>query len=95
MQFKAIAHHGKIKLMGALLRPEGEFLEIGEKAMPEKVQAVYNAAREAGKQVVKDGQISDETQKEVAQELLTIDQFIQGANAYFKSLMEQTTGKGA
>ncbi len=92
-QFKAISYHGGTKLMGALLRPEGEFLEIGEKLMPEKVKAVYDAAREAGKQVVENGEISEQTQKDVSSELLTIEQFLEGANAYFKSMMEQNAPK--
>jgi len=87
--FRIIARHGKTKLLGALLRPEGEFLEMAEKLMPEKAEAVYGAAREAGRQLVRDGRIAEETEKAVAAELLTREQFVEGANAYFKSMVEQ------
>ena len=92
--FRVIARHGKTKLLGTLLRPEGEFLEMAEKLMPEKAEAVYEAAREAGKQLVRDGRIAKETEKAVAAELLTRQQFVEGANAYFKSMVEQAARGG-
>jgi len=87
--FRIIARHSKTKLLGALLRPEGEFLAWGEKLMPEKVKAVYTAARDAGRQVVQVGRISEATEKAVAAELMTKEQFVEGANAYFKSVLSQ------
>lgn len=93
--FRIIARHSKAKLMGALLRPEGEFLEMGEKLMPGKVEAIYGAAREAGRQVVQRGHISKETEEAVAAQLLTKEEFVEGANAYFKATIEQATGGSA
>ncbi len=93
--FRAIARHGRMEIAGALLRPEGEFLEMGEKLMPDKTTAIYEAAREAGRQVVRDGRVSEETEKAVAAELLTKEQFLEGANAHFKQMIEQNAaGKG-
>lgn len=89
MQFKTLARHGHMKFMGALLRPEGEFLAFAEKLMPDKAKAVYDAAREAGRQAVKKGIISEEVQKTFSAQFMPVDAFLQGANAYFKSLMEQ------
>ncbi len=89
--FRVIARHGKTEWLGALLRPEGEFLEMAEKLMPEKAEAVYQAAREAGGQLVQDGRVSPETEQAVAAELLTKEQFVEGANAYFKSMVDQAT----
>jgi multimeric flavodoxin WrbA len=89
--FRIIARHGKTRLLGSLLRPEGEFLEMGEKLMTEKVEAVYEASREAGRQLVRNGRIAEETEQAVAAELLTKEQFVEIANAYFKSVVEQAT----
>jgi len=91
--FRVIAKHGRMKMMGALLRPEGEFLAFAEKLMPDKAKAVYDAAREAGRQAVKKGAISEEVQKTFSAPFMPIEAFLQGANAYFKSLMEQNAQK--
>ncbi|HDP80870.1 MAG TPA: flavodoxin family protein, partial [Spirochaetes bacterium] len=51
--FKTMVRHQRGVFMGALLRTEGEFLPYAEKLMPEKTEAIYQAAREAGRQAVK------------------------------------------
>ncbi|MBW2091967.1 MAG: hypothetical protein JRI34_07585, partial [Deltaproteobacteria bacterium] len=92
-QFKTIARHGRMKFLGALLRPEGEFLEFGEKMMPEAVQAVYDAAKEAGRQVVTQGMISDDVQEAVSRQLLPLETFLKAANTYFKQLIDQNAAR--
>ena len=94
-QFKTIARHSKIKFLGALLRPEGEFLEFGEKMMPEAVQSVYDAAREAGAQVAAQGMISDEVQKAVSRQLLPFETFLKAANAYFQQQVDHNKSREA
>ncbi len=89
--FSVIARHGRGRIRGALLRPEGEFLEMAEKLMPEKVEPVYAAAREAGRELVRNGRVSEETEKAVAAQLLSKEQFVQGANAYFKEMVDKAT----
>ena len=86
--FKTIAYHGKIDFLGALLRPEGEFLQLGENLMPDAVKAIYDAAREAGRQVVKQRAISKDVLEAVSRELLPFEQFLEGANAYFKQMTD-------
>jgi hypothetical protein len=65
------------KVAGALLRPMAE----GVKEMLRLVEAVFLAAKEAGRQLEKDGRISEETQKAVSQELMPQD-------AYYKAAQE-------
>jgi multimeric flavodoxin WrbA len=93
--FRIICRHSRTRLMGALLRPEGEFLGMAEKLMPEKAEAIYAAAREAGRQVVRDGRIAKETEQAVAAQLLTREQFVEGANAYFRAAIERATKRTA
>jgi hypothetical protein len=50
------------------------------------------AAREAGRELVREGRVSEETEQAVAAELLPKAQFLESANAYFKSLVDQATG---
>lgn len=86
--FRAIAYHSGVEILGSLLRPEGEFLAMAEKLMPEKVGKVYEAAREAGRQVVTVGRVTPETERAVSAHLLSREEFLKSANAYFRSRIE-------
>ena len=83
-QMKAIYDRpeGGFEFAGALLRPmaEGvkEMLKAGETRL---VEGVFLAAKEAGRQLVNDGRISEETQKAVSKELMPQD-------AYYKAAQE-------
>jgi multimeric flavodoxin WrbA len=84
VQMKAIYDHAETnsEFAGALLRPmaEGmkEMIKAGE---TRKVDEVILAAKEAGRQLVKEGRISDEIQKKVSRELMPRD-------AYYKAARE-------
>ena len=88
VQMKAIydSPEGSFEFAGALLRPmaEGvkEMLKAGETRL---VEGVFLAAKEAGRQLVKDGRISEETQKAVSKELMPRDAYYRAAQA----MMEQ------
>jgi multimeric flavodoxin WrbA len=80
---KSIAKMLQSDFLGALLRPHGVVLEMAEKHMPDKVNAVYDAARQAGRELVEKGIISKELEDEVAKELVPIESFIEVMNKYF------------
>lgn len=86
---QSICDVGKTRFFGSLLRPHGEMLEIAEQLMPDATDAVYGAAREAGRQVARDGDISDEVAQQVAKPLVTLEEFLEGANAYMKGELEK------
>ena len=92
--FRVIARHGRGRILGALLRPGGESLEMAEKPMSEEVKAVYAAAREAGGELVRNGRVSEKTEKAVAAELFSKEEFVEHANAYFKDRIEQEAAGG-
>ena len=87
-QMKAIydRHEGSSEFAGALLRSmaEGvkEMLKAGETGL---VEGVFLAAKEAGRQLVKKGRISEETQKAVSKELMPRDAYYKAA----QDMMEQ------
>jgi multimeric flavodoxin WrbA len=87
-QMKAIYDRpeGSSEFAGALLRPmaEGvkEMLKAGETGL---VESVFLAAKEAGRQLVKEGRISEETQKAVSKELMPRDAYYKAA----QEMMEQ------
>jgi hypothetical protein len=54
-----------------------------------KLDDIFAAAREAGRQFVREGQISAATLSAVAREILTNDAFIANANLHLDMLLEQ------
>jgi multimeric flavodoxin WrbA len=71
---------GSSDFAGALLRPmaEGvkEMVKAGETAL---VEGIFRAAREAGRQLIKEGKITEELQKEVSRELMPRDAYYKAA----------------
>ena len=88
MQMKAIYTRpdGSCDFTGALLRPmaEGvkEMVKAGETGL---VDGIFRAAREAGRELVKEGVISEELQKQVSRELMPRDAYYKAA----QMMMEQ------
>jgi multimeric flavodoxin WrbA len=71
---------GSSDFAGALLRPmaEGvkEMVKAGETSL---VEGVFRAAKEAGRQLAKEGEISEETQKQVSRDLMPRDAYYKAA----------------
>lgn len=90
---KSVAKMMQSEFLGALLRPHGVILEMAEKLMPEKVAPVYEAARQAGEQLVEQGRISHELEAAVAQELVPRDTFVKMMNDYFHKAWDSALEK--
>lgn len=90
---KSIAKMLQSEFLGALLRPHGVVLGMAEKLMPDKVAAVYEAARQAGKQLVEQGRISPELEAEVAQELMPREAFVKAMNDFFHKAWDSALKK--
>jgi multimeric flavodoxin WrbA len=72
---------------GALVRPHGESMNtVMEMGMD--ISDVFEAAREAGRQLVRDGAMSQETLEGVSRELMPREMFLRGANLYFEQELE-------
>lgn len=84
---KAICRVSGMDYLGALLRPHGEILALAEQLMPDQIKTVYETAREAGRMVARKERISEEVEKAVSKELISLEDFLKGANEYFKSEM--------
>ena len=89
---KAICRNMGSEFAGALLRPQGPamkaMLEIGG-----LVDDVIEAAREAGRQLVRDGSISPETLETVGRDLMPRDDYIQIANQNFQQALDARPSK--
>jgi multimeric flavodoxin WrbA len=85
---RAFCQNSHNEFAGALLRPHGPALKVMiDMGMP--VNDVLDAAKEAGRQLVMDGEISDKTLSRVSRELLPRDMYMQNANQSFKEELEK------
>lgn len=88
VHMKAACKNMKREFAGALLRPHGPamatMLEMG---MP--LDDVFDAAREAGRQIVRDGKMKPDTLAAVSRELMPLDVYLAGANQYFRQELER------
>lgn len=70
---------------GALLRPHGETMR-GMLGMGVPIGDIFEAAKEAGRQLVKEQKISQETLDIVSRELLSREMYIQSGNQNFQQV---------
>ncbi|MFC1806061.1 flavodoxin family protein [Planctomycetota bacterium] len=86
---QAVANSLHSDFAGALLRPHAPFVrDLADKGTPP--EGVYDAAREAGRQIVRSGTLKEETLAAVAQELIDFDAYVDHLRATFESAA--TTG---
>ncbi len=89
MQMKAIYDHPEAghEFAGALLRPMAggmkEMIKAGEMGL---IEGVFQAARQAGQQLVKEGRISEEIQKAVSRELMPRDAYYRAAQEMIEQM---------
>jgi hypothetical protein len=84
---KAYCRNGDNEFAGALLRPHGGALKpMMEMGAP--VDDIFLAAKEAGRQLVRDGRMSEQTLNVVSRELMPRDMYVDFANQYFRDELE-------
>jgi hypothetical protein len=87
VQVKAFCENAAMEFAGALLRPHGEALRpMMERGAP--LDDVFEAAREAGRQLVQEGQMSPENIAAVSSELMPLETYLQFANAHFQQVLD-------
>jgi len=89
---RAICRNTDMDFAGALLRPHGPamkpMLKIGG-----LVEDVVEAARDAGRQLVRDERMSAETLKTVGRDLMTREQYTERVNAGFRQTLDALSRK--
>jgi multimeric flavodoxin WrbA len=82
---------GSSDFAGALLRPMAdgmkEMIKAGETRL---VEGIFRAAKEAGRQLAKEGKITEELQKEVAKELMPRDAYYKAAQMMMEQAQKAT-----
>jgi multimeric flavodoxin WrbA len=84
---KAFCKNAAKEFAGALLRPHGEALRPMMK-MGISLDDVFEAARDAGRQLVKDGKMSTETLDIVSRELMPLEMYLKAANKMFQQALD-------
>jgi len=82
VHMKAFCKNAGREFAGALLRPHGpELKSMMKKGLP--IGDIFEAAKEAGRQLVEDGEISAETLEVISRELVPLEMYVQRVNTYF------------
>ncbi|MFW9988813.1 MAG: flavodoxin family protein [Candidatus Odinarchaeota archaeon] len=89
---KAFCKNTQWEFVGALLRPHGHVL----RAMMEmglNVNVILDAAKEAGRQLMKDGSISIEILNSISRQLIPLEMFLQEVNKYTEKQIDTLKAK--
>lgn len=84
--FEGFCEHTEREFSGALLRPHAGPLPAMKEAG--KVDDIFEAAAESGRQLVSTGKVSEETQAAVSRPLMPLEVFIEATNQRFKQALE-------
>jgi len=88
VHMKAACKNMNRDFAGALLRPHGPAMSIMlEMGLP--LDEVFDAAREAGKQLIRDGKMKQETLDSIGRELMPLDVYLAGANQHFQQELDK------
>ena len=85
---KAVCKNMSAEFAGALLRPHGGAMS-GMLKMGAPVGDIFEAAKEAGRQLVKEGEMSQETLDIVSRELMPRDMYVQIINQMFQQTLDE------
>jgi multimeric flavodoxin WrbA len=87
IHMRAMCKNFAREFAGALLRPHGAALKpMIEMGVP--LDDIFSAAKDAGCQLVRDGEMSAETLNVVSRELLPLDMLVQAANRNFQQQLD-------
>ena len=87
VHMKAVSKNLGSEFAGALLRPHGPALK-GMMEMGGPVDDIFEAAKEAGRQLVKDGKMSLEILNGVSRELLPLEMYVEIVNQKFQEALD-------
>ncbi len=84
---RALCENVSREFAGALLRPHGEALRPMMK-MGAPMNDIFEAAKEAGRQLAEDGKMSPESLNTVSRELVPLEMYLQVANQGFQQALD-------
>ena len=84
---KAFCRDASNEFAGALLRPHGEGMSF-MMGMGMPLDDIFEAAKEAGRQLVEGGGMSAETLSIISRELMPMEMYVQSVNQYFRQALD-------
>ena len=84
---KAFCRNASSEFAGALLRPHGEGISFMME-MGMSLDDIFEAAKEAGRQLVEGGEMSAETLSIISRELMPLEMYVQSVNQYFQQALD-------
>jgi multimeric flavodoxin WrbA/putative sterol carrier protein len=87
--FRHMEGNGGLPIIGELLMPEGELLK--QEGMRANVQGVLQAAYRAGMELIKEGRVSEETEREIQRPPVSVEELAEMANLWWDSHLEGIT----
>ncbi len=87
LHIKAFCKNASSEFAGALLRPHGEGMSVMAD-MGRSPDDIFEAAKEAGRQLVEDGEMSAETLSTISRELMPMELYVQRVNQYFQQALD-------
>lgn len=90
-QMKGLCKNLEREFAGALLRPHGALKQMVEMGMP--LDDIFEAAKDAGRQLVEEDKISTENLTTISRELVTLEMFVEFAKQEAQRMMEEAEGK--
>ena len=89
---RAFCRNAAMEFAGALLRPHGEALRpMMEAGVP--LDDIFEAAGEAGRQLVREGRMSPQTLAVVGREILPFETYLRFANDQMRRVLESKAGR--
>ena len=90
---RAISRNLGREFSGALLRPHGPALKAMMKQGMMPASDVLRAAKEAGRQLIRDGRMNADTLKTVSRQLVPRQQYVDIANQHFRKILSALENK--
>jgi multimeric flavodoxin WrbA len=94
LHMERLARNFHTEFTGALLRPAAFSLLMGKK-YGDRIKDVMDAARKAGRQLVRHGEVSPETLSAAAGDICSQDELVRTANAYWDRLLGESGDRPA
>jgi multimeric flavodoxin WrbA len=88
IHMRALSKNMASEFVGALLRPHATLLR-GMVEMGAPIDDIFESAREAGRQLVENGRMSDDTLQAVHRELMPRDKYVEQVNRAFQQHREK------
>ena len=92
VHMKAACKNMNRQFAGALLRPHGPALTYMKRS-GSSGDDVFEAAREAGRQLIRDGRMSVETLNIISRELIPLEKYVEQVNRSFQKALQSATRK--